>query len=72
MLLIEGLKSFLKAKNKMTQKESGYFLANLIGLNPKVQVAKIQAGIGQKDTESNDFQVTTEELEDFRKSLKYN
>ena len=69
-MMTECFNQFMRAKKKMTQKESGYFLANLIGKTSDIQVAKIQAGSSQGSTESNDFQVTTEELEDFRKSIK--
>ena len=70
------LNKFAEFLNKGKAPKDGikllYAGMQMTGLTNEVQVAKIQAGIGQKDTESNDFQVTTEELEDFRKSLKYN
>ena len=69
-MMTECFNQFMRAKKKMTQKESGYFLANLIGLNPKVQIAKIQAGVGQGDVNRGDRQLSTEEWDRHREAIK--
>ena len=69
-MMTECFNQFMRAKKKMTQKESGYFLANLIGLNPKVQIAKIQAGVGVQRERGLDAPLTPEQLEHYRKVTK--
>ena len=71
LMITEGLKQFMRAKKKMTQKECGYFLANLTGSTSDVRIAKIQAGAGNIEGGSDNKQ-ELKELEDFRKSLKPN
>ena len=59
-----------KVKNNLTKKELAYFLAHITGLGREVEVAKIQAGVGQVTTTTNylDTPLTTEQFERYRKA----
>ena len=69
-VMTECFNQFMRAKKKMTQKDFFYALANLIGKTSDIQVAKIQAGVGQGSTESNNRQLTTDQLEHIKSVTK--
>ena len=70
ILINECLKHIRSPNKKMKDKDWAYFLANLTGVTSDVQIAKIQSGSGQGSTESNGGQMTTEDLEHYRKVTK--
>ena len=72
VLISNSLKDYIKAKNNMEKKELAYFLAHITGLGREVEVAKIQAGVGQVTTTTNhlDRPLTPEQLERYIKTKK--